>query len=258
MYVLERILENCRIDIPNAATLSPEEFALARRNGVGASDSAAILGLMEPFRTREMVMKNKLETEYTDEERAIGLKRNVRVGNMIEPLGLLEAQRILDTEVVKPTDQYRLVESPWLTVNYDGVAQALGDYCPVEIKYCSPYAEKYWKFNVDQTQPMYINAVSAIADNEYIRNVAAYHGIPSYYLVQVHHQMLGLGSMFGKLLALRDKDWDWYMFHIPRYESIIKAILVGTHSFAQQLESIRPSALKDSSVDHDNASSATL
>ena len=38
-------LPHCEITDYNILDMSPEEFALARRNGFGASDSSVILGL---------------------------------------------------------------------------------------------------------------------------------------------------------------------------------------------------------------------
>lgn len=235
MEVYERILENCNVDVANVIDLSEEEFAMARRNGVGASDTAAILGLMEKFRTRDDVMLNKLSTEYTDEERKIGTLRNVKVGKMMEPFILEYAQKELGVTVHKPKDQFRMAEYPWLTINFDGVAMATGDICPIEAKYCSSRADRYWDFR-EMYKPAMLEIPSDQANNTKIQEIAAWHGVPDYYLVQLHQQILALGSSFGKLAVLRDKDWEYYMYHIPRYQSIINAIIVETNNFWNQIE----------------------
>jgi len=232
----EQILKYCTEDQVDTTTMSPEEFAMMRRNGLGASDMSAVLGTMDKFRTRDDVLQNKLQLVWTEEEQAIGEKVNVRKGTDLEPLILQKAEQLLNLTIIKPTVMYRHKDYPWLTVNFDGVAVMDGVVIPIEAKFTSTYADKYWNYIPDKggwIQPPDKDMLG------YINSSAKCYGIPPYYLVQVQVQMFALNAPFGYLLSLRDKDWTVYPFKIDKDQKIQDEILIQGHKLWTQIQKIR-------------------
>lgn len=232
----KQILKYCTEDQVDTTTMSPEEFAMMRRNGLGASDMSAVLGTMDKFRTRDDVLQNKLQLTWTEEEQAIGEKVNVRKGNDLEPLILQKAEDILNLTIIKPTVMYRHKEFPWLTVNFDGIAEMDNVIIPIEAKFTSTYADKYWDYTVkDHTwlAPTHGQAL------DYINALAKTYGVPPYYLVQVQVQLFALNAPFGYLLSLRDKDWTVYPFKIHKDQKIQDEILIEGHKLWTQIQKIR-------------------
>lgn len=201
-----------KVDIEDVASLSDDDYTLARRNGLGASDASVYLGLMSQFGKDTLsLIKEKCSDTISDEERAIGQKENVRKGKDLEPLILKKAQDQLGIEVIKPTSMYRHKEFEFLTVNFDGVCKPREDYIPVEAKFVSHAGEKYY-------------------------NRADPNGIPDYYTAQLQQQMLCLNSPYGYLAALFDKGWIFHMFQIDRQNRIINRIIVEGFSVWEKIQ----------------------
>lgn len=219
----------CDIVHPNAASLDQEDFAMLRRNGIGASDSSAILGAMAKFRTESDVLENKLATTYTEEEKEISQKPNVRKGRDLEPLILRKASEVLETQLWKPTEMFRLKQFPHLTINYDGLMlDEENNLIPVEAKFVTTFGDKYYDFNKTEEPKLSVDTGSFLSDAE---TIAAWHGIPPYYFIQVQQQMLGVDAQYAYLAALRDRNWLLYVFRIPRYDFIQNWIISDTYKF---------------------------
>lgn len=232
----QQILKTCTEDQTDTTTLTPEAFAMMRRNGLGASDMSAVLGTMDKFRTRDDVLQNKLQTVWTEDEQAIGEKVNVRKGTDLEPLILKKAAEQLGLEIIKPTIMYRHREYPWLTVNFDGIVKIHDDLIPVEAKFTSTYADKYWDYTIKEHTWLAPTHGQVL---DYINALAKTYGIPPYYLVQVQVQMFALQSPFGYVVSLRDKDWTAYLFKIDRDRRIQDEILIEGHKLWQQITKIK-------------------
>lgn len=230
------ILNRCTIAQENICDLSEEGFALARRDGVGASDSSAILGTMSKFRGVEDVLNNKLEKEYSDAEREIGKKPAVRKGRDLESLILAKAAQALDCGIWKSPNMYRLIDYPHLTINYDGLALLEDELVPIEAKLVTIYGDKYYNF----TSPNEEKIVAGPAERlDQLLELATWHGIPPYYLIQVQQQLMGTNASYAYLSALRDKDWTLYLFKIPAYEWVQTWIAVETYQFWNRVERAR-------------------
>lgn len=189
------------VDIPNILDLSEEEYALARRNGLGASDASVFLGV-QPFKTIPELIQEKCTLYWTEEEQAIGQKEAVRKGKDLEPLILQKASAELGVFLEKPTAMYRHKDYTFLTINFDGVFKDYIDgYIPVECKFVTVYGDKYYNRN----------------DPE---------GIPEYYKAQLQQQMLCLNAPYGYLAALFDKGWIFHPFKIQRDEAMINRIVI--------------------------------
>jgi hypothetical protein len=238
-FIETEITKHCTVDVRDTNKLTPEQFAMIRRDGLGASDMSAVLGTMDKFRTRDDVLKNKLEETWTAEEQEIGDKINVRKGVDLEPLILKKAGEQLKLQIIKPDCMYRLKNYPWITVNFDGVALDDGVLFPVEAKFTSTYADKYWGYDPakrPEKRPYYRENQNML---EYIKDLAAYYGVPPYYLVQVMVQMMALKAPFGVLCSLRDKDWTVYDFAIEYEPRIAEEIGVESHKLWQQILKLR-------------------
>lgn len=225
----------CEVAIENILDLSPEEFTNSRRNGIGASDTSVILGLQSKWKNVDDLILEKLQVGYSETEAEVSRKPAVRKGRDLEELVLAKAAKYLQEPLIKPTDMYRLIAQPWLTINFDGVTQNLR---PVEAKVVTPYGDKYYDFqraNVDlQEEPNPLKIKRSIV--EHCEEMARCVGIPSYYYAQLQQQLMGLGADRGVLAALRDKDWTLYIFQVGRDEWLINQIIIETYKVWQRIE----------------------
>lgn len=210
----------------NIADVKEEEYALIRKNSIGASDVASMLGV--GFNTPEEVIAVKAIPYVTPEELEIGKKPNVRKGKDLEPLILNKYVEYTKFICEKPRDMYEII--PGLTVNYDGtrVDKVVNARIPVEIKFVSMFGIKYWKRDLDHTvvecpeTPYTGNCNTA----EHIEKAALACGIPAYYYTQIQTQMLGLKAPYGDLCALFDKDWEIQIYRIPADKYLWGILLV--------------------------------
>lgn len=211
IHGLEIVCENAY----EKAVSDKDAFVQLRRQGLGASDSAIYLGV-NPYSTWEDLVVQKCSKEVTEEERAVGEKETVRKGADLEPLILNKFEAWSGVPVYKPDAMYRLTQHPQLTVNFDGIISLTDTHLPVEAKYVSPYASKYWNRGkclqaIHEGRP-YIAAGTSV--QEHVTLLAELYGIPAYYFTQVQHQLLALNAPFGYLVALFDKGWELGVYKI--------------------------------------------
>ena len=202
-------------DAYEMAKFDKDAFVKIRRMGFGGSDSSIILGV-NPFTEQSELINQKLSVVVTDAERAVGEKESVRKGADLEPLILQKFEQWSGFDTYKPDAMYQLTKHPQLTVNFDGIIELQKLYIPVEAKYISPYANKYWDRSKSLKAPYECSAKicagAGLADH--IQQEATLYGIPPYYYTQVQHQMLALGAPFGYLVGLFDKGWELCVFKI--------------------------------------------
>lgn len=208
-------LEIVCADAYEKAMFDKDAFIHLRRQGLGASDSAIYLGV-NPYTTREDLIAQKCSKEVTAEERAVGEKEVVRKGADLEHLILEKFETWSGLDTYKPNSMYRLTEHPQLTVNFDGIVAFETAHIPVEIKYVSPYATKYWNKTkclkeVYEGRP-YIAAGTSV--QEHINLLAELYGIPSYYFTQLQQQLLALNAPFGYIAAMFDKGWELGVYKV--------------------------------------------
>ena len=214
------------IVVDDAAVVAKKDniaFAMLRRQGLGASDSSVLLGVNLYTKLDELITQ-KGSTVITEDELKVSNLVQVRKGRDLEPIILKKAEEFLGIPVDKPRPMYRLIECEALTINYDGVSEIGDALIPIEAKYVSSYAGKYWDklrrihsvldLAKSKTNSIRVKYHRDIA--EHIKLVSADYGIPPYYYTQIQQQLLGLDAPFGILAALFDKDWELNMFAIPR------------------------------------------
>lgn len=218
--------------IKNVSELSDDEYALARRKGLGASDSSILLGV-NPYKQKSDLIIEKRSKVITDEERAIKMKDAVRKGFDLEPLILQKYVKLTgNPEPIKPTAMYQIKATPCLTINFDGVAPAEDFLIPVECKFVTTYGDKYYNRNNAMKREfgdcaLHRNCRAYTDDIDRIKAKAEACGIPPYYYTQVQQQIYGLGSPYGLLTALHDKGWETVVYFIPRDEECIRNIIIS-------------------------------
>jgi len=224
-----------KVLVENASELAAndqEAFGLIRRQGIGASDTAALLGVSPfPNGTTQELIYQKQAKYMTAAELAIGQMVNVRKGNDLEPLILAKFMKMYKVEdVSKPSAMYGIVGTP-LTVNFDGIMGVGAYMIPVECKFISSYGGKYYNFSkcMSPNELSYGKELMPLADNltdeAYIMARANEAGIPVYYYTQVQQQMMGLNAPFCYLTCLAEKDWESRTFCIMRDERVQQLIL---------------------------------
>ena len=216
--------------------LSDDEYALARRQGLGASDSSVLLGV-NPYKQKSDLIIEKRSTVITEEERAIKKKDAVRKGFDLEPLILQKYVALTgDIEPIKPKSMFQITDTPCLTINFDGVTCTKNDECPylipVECKFVTTYGDKYYnKEHALQREfgecTLHRNCRPYGDLTDRIKAKAEQVGIPPYYYTQVQQQIYGLGSPYGLLCALHDKGWETVLYFIPRDEECIRNIIIS-------------------------------
>lgn len=215
--ILKIVVENAY----DMAQHQKDAFILIRRNGFGASDSSILLGV-NPFVDTKTLIEQKLTVGITEEERAVGEKESVRKGADLEPLILQKFEDWASQPVYKPDAMYQFVRYPQLTVNFDGVMPLMDALIPVEAKYVSPYANKYWDRNkcISALHEGSAKLCAGSGIEEHITLEAQLYGVPPYYYTQVQQQLLGLDAPFGYLVALFDKGWEIGVYKIYKDPSV--------------------------------------
>lgn len=221
-----------------------EKFAILRRNGLGGSDSSIVLGV-NPYTSRAELIKQKASNVLTEEEKAVGEKVAVRKGNDLEPLIIQKTTKHFGIEIFKPKDMYRFKEYPWLTMNFDGVAQEKGgQYYPCEIKVVTMYGQKYYNFNkafFDETQGMLpLPENYAMSEINSIETKAMQYGIPPYYYTQLQQEMMALNAPYGLLSVLRDSDWRLYTFYVHPDPFVQSRIITEGFKVWQEVIKLNP------------------
>lgn len=228
------------VAVKNASSLPAEEFAKIRRNGFGGSDSSILLGV-NPFKTLRELIIQKASKELSEEEKAVGELAAVRKGNDLEPLIIQKSSKVLDCKILKPDDMYRFKEFPYLTMNFDGVAQLPKGhqyakfanhhgYIPDEIKVATikgqrhynpgvaVYSEARLYYGVEPWQAELLPLNEEQLRTWPIEKKAEYYGIPQYYYTQVQQEMMALDAEAGFISALFEVDWQlhiWFIYKDP-------------------------------------------
>lgn len=234
----------------NAAGCTDEEFALLRRQGLGASDASVYLGLQTKWRDTEDLVRNKLSKELTEEELDMRKKLAPKMGHATEDLNLQMFSEFMGLTATKDIKMYKLKEYPYLTINFDGICEEDGKQIPVEAKLVGVFADKYWNFS-DWIGRKITDAQSHIlsAAHDYngywdappaykgtyfttstvlahCEQAAEIYGIPAYYYAQIQQQMLGLDAPYGYFTVLRLKKMEHHVFKIWADEWLQKKIVL--------------------------------
>lgn len=217
------------VDIEDMARLSTEDqaaFAMARRSGLGASDSSIYLGV-NLYKNVDQLITEKRSIGLTPEEIEVSNKEAVRKGRDLEPIILDKFAKKFGIDVHKPSPMFRLKNFPQLTINYDGIIHMGTEVIPVEAKFVSTYGDKYWDKikSIDSLAVVRNYTVYARDIVEHIKETAKLYGIPPYYFTQVQQQMLGTDAQWGYFAVLFDKGWDFKAFSVSK-DPLVQSALI--------------------------------
>lgn len=220
-----------------------EKFALLRKEGLGGSDSSMVLNV-NPYKSRNELIQEKARDVLTAEEKEVSDKVAVRKGRDLEPLIIDKTTKFLGTKVFKPKDMYRFKEYPYLTMNFDGVAEDENGYFPVEIKVVTLYGQKHYNFNkafFDETQGLIpIPENYAMSEINTIETKAMQYGIPPYYYTQLQQEMMALNAEYGYLSVLRDSDWRVFTFYVHKDPFVQSRLITEGYQVWNEVVQLNP------------------
>lgn len=222
----EKILSIGVLDVAIAdiQSLSHEEYALARKDYFGASDSSILCGV-NLYKQMSALINEKNTKEITKEEIEVSEKPIVRKGFDLEPLILDYAEKELGVTVYKPKDMYRFINIDGLSVNYDGVTEIDSKLIPVEAKLVSKFGEKYYNKSITVLDARDVDmSVEGDSLEQHITKKALKFGIPAYYYTQVQQEIAGLNAPYGYLTARFDDSWTQKTYLIKRDDYVINGI----------------------------------
>lgn len=234
-------------DIDAVIAESNEKFAEARKNGLGGSDSSMVLGV-NPYKSRAELIQEKARVGLTEEEKEVSDKVAVRKGRDLEPLIIEKSSKFLGINIFKPKDMYRFKDYPYLTMNFDGVADAPKEmpfkYFPVEIKVVTLYGQKHYDFNkafFDETQGIIpIPENYAASEINTIETKAMQYGIPPYYYTQLQQEMMALDSDYGYLSVMRDSDWRVFTFFVHKDPYVQSRLITEGYKVWSEVMQLNP------------------
>lgn len=181
--------------------LSREEWRLARRSGVGASDSAALFGCGYADQSIVTVYESKI-VEAIEEFDQVTEKR-LRIGKRMEPALRQIFEDETDMPVVDPGEFtiFRHPKHPYMTATLDGLCwnPEIDEWCVVELKNVNQFAKAEW---TGEDPPLK-------------------------YMVQVQHQLAVTGLEYGYLLGLIGGQ-DPIVKEIKRDDNFIENVLIPT------------------------------
>lgn len=213
-----------KVAIPNIQSMSHEDYALARKNYFGASDSSILCGV-NLYKTLDQLIVEKNSKFLTEEEKKVGDKPIVKKGYDLEPIILNKAETDLNLNIFKPADMYAFIDTDGLSVNYDGVAYIDDTLIPIEAKLVSKYGEKYYnKLTTIEENKQVTMDIEGETLGQHIKRKALKIGIPPYYYTQVQQEIAGLNAPYGYLAAMFDETWSFKIYYIPRDEYVISKI----------------------------------
>lgn len=230
------------IDIPNIAAMPNEEYAMARRHGLGGSDASIVLGV-NPYKTIQELIEEKARDTLTEEEKAVGDKVAVRKGRDLEPLIIQKFEKAFGMKTWKPIDMYVCKQFPYLKMNFDGVTGEPGAYIPAEIKVVTARGERHY----NPSKAIYIEGegLKPLPENVSQHNIsiqskAAHYGIPPYYYTQLQQEIMASGAPYGYLSTLYDKDWILRTYFAWRDDAVIQDIIVQGYKTWEAVVALNP------------------
>lgn len=233
--------------------MDEDQYAIARKKTLGASDTSVYLGLNKYTSVTELI-NTKKNLMVTPEERKIKEIVSVRKGYDLEPLILKKFSELTGETVIKPPHMYQHPEQLQLSVNFDGVVRktdrlnrflgvfvdGVDSLIPVEAKYVTTAGDKFYGKNPDFMQAAAISIPERSPNViEHCNKIAEQIGIPPYYYSQVQQQIFFTGAPYGLLVALFEKDWELRIYLVKRDEFIINQILVQSAKLQARIESLR-------------------
>lgn len=176
--------------------MNREDWLAARRQGIGSSDVAAIMGL-SPWANPIDVYLSKIEPTETEETEPM------HFGTILEPIVAREFERRTGYPVKRRNAILQHRARPYMVANLDRLTKdESGQWVPLELKTASAWKASDWD------------------DGR----------CPLYYAIQVHHQMAITDSPHGWLAVLIGGNTFRYL-RIERNEALIAEIEQACEAF---------------------------
>lgn len=206
--------------IADTTKMSRDEWLAMRKNSIGGSEIAAVLG-MNRWKTPFQVWAEK--TGRTDS--SVQKNEAMYWGTVMESILREEFAKRTGYQVKEAHYIFASVENSFLTANIDGyVDLGNGEYAVLEIKTAGNYAESDWN-----------------------------DGCPIEYYLQVQHYLYITG-MFKAFIAVLIGGNQFKYIEVDRDEDTIKTIVCCAKQFWNLVQTDTPPAV----TDKDNALLATL
>lgn len=205
---------------PTYEILTPESNTLdwlgLRKTGVGASESAAVLG-DSAWGTPYTIWQQKVSPEVVDATTDL-----MEFGHLAEPLmvAFMEAHperfRFIG-EIVPSEGLLRSIEWPWLLGTLDRrILTPEGIYVPLELKSVNDFVASEWKAGGDDDE----------ADERFGSEGSGRYVVPKKYVVQVQQQMAVTGAPFAYVAVWLGKS-RLEIIRVERDQAYIDEFLVG-------------------------------
>ena len=180
--------------------LPRNEWLEWRKQGIGGSDVAAILGI-SPFRTARDLYYDKLGIAVeNDESNWVGME----MGNLLEPLVARIFEKKTGLKVYQRKAMFQHPEHPWMLASVDRLV--VGEEAGLECKTASLMMRREW-------------------DDNYGR-----YGIPDGYYCQVQWYMAVTGMPLWYIACLIGGQ-HFVMKTIPRDDDFISRMVLATNGF---------------------------
>lgn len=184
-----------------------ESWLAERRNGIGASEAAAVLGLSRWETPLEVYLRKKGLMPPKEETAAM------RRGRRMEAVIAEEYQEATGHLIIGTQLFVHHPERPWQFATLDAVSS---DFVPVELKSVGWRSAHEWGDPDD------------VAD-----------AIPEHYLVQVMHQLAVTGAPLAHVAALIGGS-EFRLYEVERNEDVIASITEKEREFMRRLEEDDP------------------
>lgn len=135
--------------------LSREEWLSYRRQGIGGSDAAAVLGI-SPFRTARDLYYDKRGISLPDDNENWVQKE---VGTLLEDLVARIFAKKTGLKVFKRTCMFQHPHYPWMLADLDYLVELPdGTFAILECKTCNYNARDKWWYNGAEIVPVHYEA----------------------------------------------------------------------------------------------------
>ncbi len=136
------------------AELSREEWLSCRRQGLGGSDAAAVLGI-SPFRTARDLYYDKLGISIDDPENWVALE----VGSLLEDLVARIFAKKTGLNIYRRKCMFQHPHHPWMLADLDFLIEMPdGSTAILECKTTNYNARDKWEYDGSPTVPVYYEA----------------------------------------------------------------------------------------------------
>ncbi|MBO4913798.1 MAG: YqaJ viral recombinase family protein [Oscillospiraceae bacterium] len=133
--------------------LSREEWLNYRRQGIGGSDAAAVLGI-SPWRTARDLYYDKLGVVSVFDEVSSWVQ--LEVGHLLEPLVARIFEKKTGFKVYQRKSMFQHPAYPWMLADLDYLVELPdGGTAILEIKTCNYNAKDNWWYNGKEIVPIY-------------------------------------------------------------------------------------------------------